>query len=466
MQGDFSRDSFDALRGFTRVLCQQGRLALDADWNEMQAIQLHLLRTLAKDLIGHHGGRGFTVSSVSNDGNFTISPGHYYVDGFLCENDSDAVSYAGTGKVVPQPYWPWEAEDELRKGDYLVYLDVWEQHLAWPQTDGKPELDRRTPPTLREPALEGLDTASRARVVWQVRLINGEDLKDIVSGANPAMPDAKSEEFRRWIADQWSELFVSWLQPPARGRLSAMTDAPTSAAPLSPCAVAPEARYRGAENQLYRVEIHRGGWVGDATFKWSRENGSALLPVAKISGSELQLAAWWRDDRFGLTEGDWVEVFDDHDSLRRRARPLCRVKATDRDTLTVVLDEPPELTTAHAARHPVLRRWDQRLDGKAKSEGVPIDEETTTGHVLEAGIRLKFKTPGQGGQPNRYRTGDYWLIPARASLMDIVWPRTDNGKPEALAPHGVLHHYAPLAAIYLDGQVQDLTFQLPVRALT
>jgi hypothetical protein len=54
MKGDFSRDSFDPIRHFSRVLMQQGRVQLDADWNEQQSIVLHFLRTLARDLIGPH----------------------------------------------------------------------------------------------------------------------------------------------------------------------------------------------------------------------------------------------------------------------------------------------------------------------------------------------------------------------------------------------------------------------------
>src|SRR6185295_16365471 len=40
-----------------------------------------------------------------------------------------------------------------------------------------------------------------------------------------------------------------------------------------PCIIDPESVYRGAANQLYRVEIHTGGVAGTATFKWSRDNG-------------------------------------------------------------------------------------------------------------------------------------------------------------------------------------------------
>src|SRR5215468_3376097 len=91
MKADFTRNTFDPLKHFTRVLMQQGRVQLDADWNEQAAIQLHYLRALATDIIGQHAGPsdnlGFAItklaSPVTND--FRIGAGHYYVDGLLCE---------------------------------------------------------------------------------------------------------------------------------------------------------------------------------------------------------------------------------------------------------------------------------------------------------------------------------------------------------------------------------------------
>ena len=56
MRGDFSRDTFDPRRHFSRVLMQQGRVQLDADWNEQTAILLRYLRTLAADVFGAHAG--------------------------------------------------------------------------------------------------------------------------------------------------------------------------------------------------------------------------------------------------------------------------------------------------------------------------------------------------------------------------------------------------------------------------
>jgi len=56
MKGDFTRDTFDPHHHFSRVLMQQGRVQLDADWNEQTSILLHYLRTLARDVLGAAAG--------------------------------------------------------------------------------------------------------------------------------------------------------------------------------------------------------------------------------------------------------------------------------------------------------------------------------------------------------------------------------------------------------------------------
>ena len=98
-----------------------------------------------------------------------------------------------------------------------------------------------------------------------------------------------------------------------------------NSASTDPCIVSPNSLYSGPENQLYRVEINRGGaaWdgAGDtkslaATFKWSRENGSVAFAISSGGGTkQLVLESLGRDDRFGLSEGDWVEVQDDRSVL-------------------------------------------------------------------------------------------------------------------------------------------------------
>src|SRR5262245_53375726 len=132
MKADFTRDTFDATNHYLRVLMQQGRVQLDADWNEQASILLHYLQRLAEDLIGPHcvSGNGFKIApraGVPRD--FLILLGHYYVDGRLCEN------VLKQGQVRPyteQPDYPLSPEAELKNGTkYLVYLDVWERLVTW-----------------------------------------------------------------------------------------------------------------------------------------------------------------------------------------------------------------------------------------------------------------------------------------------------------------------------------------------
>ena len=54
-RGDFSRLTFDPAKHYNAVLMQQGRVQLDADWNEQVDIIAHRLRTQALDFIGPTG---------------------------------------------------------------------------------------------------------------------------------------------------------------------------------------------------------------------------------------------------------------------------------------------------------------------------------------------------------------------------------------------------------------------------
>src|SRR5205807_2690626 len=98
MKADLTRNTFDPLKHYARVLMQQGRVQLDSDWNEQSAILLHQLRALAADLMAQASGAGhgfaITVTELNDlsiSGDFRIGLGHYYVDGVLCEADSESV---------------------------------------------------------------------------------------------------------------------------------------------------------------------------------------------------------------------------------------------------------------------------------------------------------------------------------------------------------------------------------------
>lgn len=467
MKGDFSRETFDPQRHFSRVLMQQGRVQLDADWNEQVAIQLHLLRSLAADLIGPHGGPlgAFQVvpaaAPMKND--FVIGAGRYYVDGWLCQNEGHVGFRGAPPSLSPQPYYYAQFDGDpgsvLKAGSkYLVYLDVWERHVSYAETEGPIEAELRAPASLRELALGGPDTTTRAQTIWQVRV---RELPN--DGASPT----NVAEWRKWVQARWNTFEQEW-ESPRRGFLKAEARTPTGD-DRSPCAVPPESRYRGLENQLYRVEVHRGGLASDerlggalkagASFKWSRENGAVVFPIADIDGKTIRLDGWGRDGRFALSAGQWVEVIDDLAALHHRANPLRRVIDVDRDTLTVSLDAAPD-ASIDLSRHALLRRWDHRTRPAPKPEGPSVEPDNAVVVAeekwieLEDGVRVWFDRWPDPAHPNQYRTGDYWLIPARTAIGDIVWPRqrtTSGGSVPALrSPHGVDHHFAPLAVVGFD----------------
>ena len=442
MKGDFTRNTFDPAKQFTRVLMQQGRVQLDADWNEQGAILLHYLQALAADLIGPHGGPdgGFNISRIDDNGgtlvDLGIGNGRYYVNGALCENLSAEATYYN------QPQYPLlPRTDPLPAAPFLVYLDVWERLITAVEDDH-----------IREVALGGVDTAARAQSVWQVKTSNKTaDGQDI-----PAALPGDFADWSAWADSQWAAWLGQW-QPENRGQLKARAKAP-DARPDDACITPPDARYRGAENQLYRVEIHDGRFDGLGnrqipTFKWSRDNGSVVFPLRRLSGKVAIVEDLGRDGRFTLEPGHWVEVVDDGYTLRGASHPLLKVQAVDRDTMTVILlGDSNVLVNGSGTGHPYLRRW----DGYTKiQEGAGSDNWLS----LEDGVQIQFQAAPNDGS-HTYRSGDYWLIPARAATGDVEWPKERDGLGElaatAVPPNGVWHRYAPLALVTAVGPIVDL----------
>jgi hypothetical protein len=441
MKGDFSRLTFDPSKHFTRVLMQQGRVQLDADWNEQAAILLHYLERLAADLIGPFGGpegeEAFAIGVVAGGAtaaisDLTLGTGRYYVDGLLCENLDPKASY------FTQPDLPLDRDqDKLPTASFLAYLDVWERHVTYVE-DG----------SIREVALQGPDTATRARVVWQVRVT------DKTPDGKTAFPAAARE-----LTDQlWGDWVDVW-QPPNRGSLQAR--AKLGGDPTNPCVAPPGARFRGLENQLYRVEVHTGGTAAaaagevGATFKWSRDNGSVTFPIVDIatesasSTTTLTLERLGREGRASLSQGDRVEIVDDDVALGKLPGVLAQVATVDAERARITLRQPPASTVGQdKAKHPLLRRWDYGPAAKVAPDGaLPIVEGKGQDSWLdlEDDIQVFFQ-PAPAGAIHTYRAGDYWMIPARTATGNIEWPGTPDA-PTPLPPRGVLHRFAPLALL-------------------
>src|SRR6185312_6961925 len=179
MQGDFSRLTFNPSKHYRSVRMQQGRVQLDADWNEQVDILQHYSEIQLRDLLGTSGAMAATAGfqiivnektqrpalppdpadqtlllEHSRHGHdLLIKQGNYYVDGILCENERDVLfseqpSYPGAQIAAHLDEWN------------IVYLDVWQRHITAFED-----------PALREIALGGPDTTTRTQITWQVRML-------------------------------------------------------------------------------------------------------------------------------------------------------------------------------------------------------------------------------------------------------------------------------------------------------
>jgi hypothetical protein len=190
MHADVERFSHDPAKRFLRVIQQQGRVALAADGNEQAAILLDYLRELAVDVIGDFGtpanpantkpGEGFRITR--QEGRMGIAPGRFWVDGLPCTNDDEALSYGAQADYPQSPDLP-------ERGRFVVYLDVWERHISAAQD-----------PSIREVALGGPDTCTRAHLVWQVKAAQ-------VDESNTALTTSKQAVqlwHKNWHPSRWT----------------------------------------------------------------------------------------------------------------------------------------------------------------------------------------------------------------------------------------------------------------------
>jgi hypothetical protein len=396
MKGDFSRDTFNARKHYAGVLMQQGRVQLDADWNEQQSIGRHRIDTEAKDVIGDSGAplhnAGFQLTTPDGT-SVTIGAGRYYVGGILCENE------AATG-YTQQPDFPSPPAitGQLQAAGTTVailYLEAW-RRAASALEDAE----------IREVALGGPDTAIRAKTVWQVKAL---PVKPAGTGAV-----ACGDSFPEWDA----------LVAPSTGLLSARSQ-PT---PVTDnlCLLPPSAGYQRLENQLYRVEIHQGGQPGTATFKWSRDNGSVVTAIESFSGQQLVVHDLGRDATLGFSNGQTVELVDDLVELSGQPGQFFQIDHVVEASRTVVLTTAP--TAVDLSLHPKLRRWDAPL----ATVGAVTTADGWT--VLEGGVQVKFET-------GTYHAGDYWTFAARTVTADVDWPFTapqpPQGEPHQFARLGI-----------------------------
>jgi hypothetical protein len=486
MKGDFSKLRFERKSHYTSVLEQQGRVALDSDHNEQRAIDEYLRAVETLDVIGPFGGpigdAGFAISISGNT--LQIGDGRYYVNGVLCENESP-LSYAAQPYLINPAISDSQLLTDLANGridSIRVFLEVWRRMVTG--------LDD---PCLREPALGPADTTTRLQTVWRVvavriakptlqpppfpspaglniALVNRASAlsllfqpADAAVLANP--PAATLGPVGTTVSpapasatlgpagttapptpaaaapDCCTQMYTPVAQP-APGKLSAQTSGASSDCSCQPT---PAAGYRGLENQLYRVEVHRGGNESTATFKWSRENASVVCSVLSASGADVIVDSLGPDMNLGLQPGQWVELSDDTELFGptpNQPGALFQIKSITPEQRIVTLTTP--VSAVDPRRNARLRRWEQ-FGTSATANAVALS--TASWFELENGVQVRFAA-------GDFQPGDYWLITARTATGQIEWPPCGSDGAAFQPPHRVPIYRAPLACIHWDAKTQ------------
>ena len=252
----------------------------------------------------------------------------------------------------PSPTCP--ARPCPRAGNYAVYLDVWERHITAVDQHGDDF------PSLLEPALRGPDTATRTRVVWQVRARADRRRSGAARSTPPAAPT---------------------------GRLRAV-EVP-ALDPTDDCLVPPGGGYRRLENQLYRVEVHDASRAPGRCSSGRATTASMVSRTVAVdeAASTIVVEDEGRDDVLGFASAKWVELSDEERVLRRRAGALLEVEHVAGDERHG--DHPrrrsawPSAPTRRCAAGTVsstpspARRWSSRTACRSRSTAARSRSATT-----------------------------------------------------------------------------------------
>ncbi len=401
MTGDFSRWRAPNAkrRGYTGVLMQQGRLYTDSDWNENSAILTERAEDALTRIIGPSGtpkdAPGFQITGAA--GGFRIGAGQYWVGGVRVENPAD-IAYADQGGMDLEPLSGAVADG----AEMLIHLTLRKDQVSGLQDA-----------LLLDPALSGADTAQRERALWRVAILP------------VTLTEAQRDALIRAARCGHAPDIPGWR--PGTGRMRAGT-APAADLPEdSDCLIPPDAGYLSQENQLYRVQISRGGSRDQARFVWSRENGSVEARLARNGDGAFILVGAREDEALGFPSGGWVEVIDDRNLALGTPGVMTRMTLADG-----IATFAPGIGDFAQMVNPRLRRWDH---GGTSALGLAL---AGTPILLERGIEISF-TEGS------YVAGDAWMFEARAATGNVIWPPYPGASDEAVAPMNWGARHAALA---------------------
>lgn len=433
MSSDRAKISYDENQHYRSVVMQQGRVTLEADWNEQSQIVNEEMRKEALDFVGSSGtpDNGYAVSKVSNSSyDLSLSPGTLYVDGMRLGLDKNT-NYGNQDEWVDtegDPFWV-NVPEQATSNEY-VYLLLREQEISAVED-----------PALLEVALGGPDTAARTRLIQRIvrTSTNGNDC-----------PSALSDlEANSW-AHQGLTFDPASLRLQSKATLTLGFDAPSTT--TDPCQPQATGGYLGAENQLIRVKISTVDTRNNQyKLVWGYDNASFLSRVtAESNSTKLILNTQPVDSTHQPQKNQAVEIL-------RTAAKLSNgeyVAAADGFVTLVSASYNPdfqsvELPASWISEYSSLYSSTPQIYLRVWQEEIAFVPGTAV-KLNGTGLTVTMTADANG-----FHVGDFWLFAVRPGTSTQVFPQRYNNNAPQL-PDGPRLWACPLALInwktsYPDG---------------
>lgn len=400
-----------------------------------------------------------------------LGPGRCYVGGMLCS------SLAHRSLVIPS------AAGEQR---FLVFIDVWERYLSAFEE-----------PSLRDPALGGLDTAGRLRTMANSAIVpmehDAEAMLDFLAALEHDraqilvdLGEARLQDNQLYrfevhaggpsaTRSNPSDAVVVELLPPddsasagdrrklrAASAVSAtwecgqflqrIDEAGKPTFTILQLTSSPE--QDGGEACMF-VDSVPAGLSGSirvrpiASVLWSKDNAHAVFGIDRVAAVAADSTTIDLFDEAGrsslLNPGDVVVVTWEQRIEAFQPGVVTTIKTLSTDvpgTISVVLPVPIAQLGARAT----LRRWDGLLPALALNGGAPSSAGDLTVRFSDTGV---------------FRPGDYWLARVRPDADTPLEWRYDVRRAATFSPpFGIAHVYGPLAFLEVDGEQIHVTYDL------
>jgi hypothetical protein len=494
MVSDRARVSYDPSQQYRSVVMQQGRVTVEADWNEAQLIASEETRLEALDFVGPAGtpDNGYAISLIPGSFDFNVGAGIMYVGGIRVWLPSAIAA----GQTLMGPYIPvsvtiaagsgstWTLSADLgtigpeamvvsNPGNAAIgfaftgsisgatltvsgltysqqqandWLD-WPNDPSWvgvPKTAPtsneyvylflrEQEVSAVEDSDLKDIALGGPDTAQRTRLVQHVVRLETTGT-DCPSALTAAQTTWATQGFA--LNDDCSVASFARLQ---------VGFVPPSTMP-TPCDPTAQSGYLGADNQLIRVQVSDPK-AGPQCLLWGYDDASFLYKVTVTSATSVTLQSAPVDAEHIPQSGQVVEVLmaaallSNGQYVAAPTGQIFTLGASAYDPDSQILTLPSSLnvplygdgTSANPSPPQVfLRIWEGTL---------PITPGAYQ-TLPNTGVQVNLTSTKAN---NVFRGGDYWMFAVRPALPTLVYPERYASGPQP--PDGPREWICPLAVL-------------------